>query len=85
LSKTPRFYENIVRKRLNQDFEQVARYLAVHFAGVDPYAEAIRRNLDRCARMIAEGPVGLLPHEPVTTTRNLAAIYHAASRRHPTD
>jgi hypothetical protein len=77
LRKTPRFYENIVRKRLNQDFAQVARYLAVHFAGADPYAEAVHRNLNRVARMVAEGPLGLLQREPITTTRNLAAIYHA--------
>jgi hypothetical protein len=83
LSKTPRFYENIIRKRLDQDFEQVARHLAAHFAGTDPYAEVIRRNLDRCARMIAEGPLDLLQDEPVTTTRNLAAIYHAAPRPSP--
>ncbi len=77
LRKSPRFYENIVCKRLDQDFQQMARHLAVHFAGADPYAEAIHRNLDRFARMIAEGPSGLLQREPITTTRNLAAIYHA--------
>jgi len=76
LSKTPRFYENIVCKRLNQDFQQVARYLAAHFGGTDPYAEAIQRNLDRFARMVADGPFGLLQPEPLTTTLNLAAIYH---------
>ncbi len=80
LSKTPKFYENIVCKRLNQDFQQIARHLAVHFAGTDPYADAIRRNLDRFARIVAEGPFGLLQHEPFTTTRNLAAIYHAPPR-----
>lgn len=80
VSKTPRFYENIVCKRLDQDFRRVARYLAVHFAGTDPYAEAIQRNLDRFARMVAEGPSGLLQREPSTTTRNLAAIYHTPPR-----
>ncbi|MGA8031806.1 MAG: hypothetical protein WCB48_05385 [Casimicrobiaceae bacterium] len=77
LSKTPWFYENIVRKRLTQDFQQVDRHLAVHFGGADPYAEAIHGNLDRCARMVAKGPLGLLQREPITTTRNVAAIYHA--------
>jgi hypothetical protein len=81
LSKTPRFYENIVCKRLNQNFQQVARHLAVHFAGADPYAEAIDRNLDRFARIATEGPSGLLQREPITTTRNLAAIYHARPPR----
>jgi hypothetical protein len=83
LSKTPRFYENIVRKRLDQDFQQVARYLSVHFAGTDPYAEAIHRNLDRFARMGADDPFGLLQREPLTTTGNLAAIYHASARQAP--
>ena len=81
LSKTPRFYENIVCKRLDQDYQQVARHLAVHFAGADPYAEAIHCNLDRFARVIAEGPFGLVQLEPITTTRNLAAIYHAPPPR----
>ena len=80
VSKTPRFYENVVCKRLDQDFRQVARYLAVHFAGADPYAEAIQRNLDRFARMVADGPSGLVRREPLTTTTNLAAIYHAPPR-----
>ena len=80
LSKTPKFYENIVCKRLDQEFQQIARHLAVHFAGTDPYADAIRCNLDRFARIVAEGPSGLLQHEPFTTTRNLAAIYHASPR-----
>jgi hypothetical protein len=76
LSKTPRFYEKVVCKRLDQDFQQVARYLAVHFDGTDPYADAIRRNLDRFARIVADGPGGLLQREPLTTTNNLASIYH---------
>jgi hypothetical protein len=77
VSKAPKFYENIVYKRLNQDFQQVARHLATHFGGTDPYAAAIRCNLDRFARMVAEGPFGHLQREPITTTRNLEAIYHA--------
>lgn len=77
LSKTPRFYQNIVCKRLDQGFQQVARYLTVHFDGTDPYAESIHRNLDRCVRMVADGPSGVLQREPLTTTSNLAAIYHA--------
>jgi hypothetical protein len=83
LSKTPRFYENIVCKRLNQDFQQVARYLAVHFDGTDPYAAAIHRNLERFARMVADGPFGLLQPEPLTTTLNLAAIYHTPRPQAP--
>lgn len=77
LSKTPTFYHNIVCKRLDRDFQQVARYLAPHFSGADPYAEAIQSNLERFARVVAEGPVGVIQREPITTTRDIAAIYHA--------
>jgi hypothetical protein len=77
LSKTPKFYENLVCKRLDQSFQRVARHLAAHFAGADPYAEAIHGNLDRIARIVAGGRSSDLPPEPVTTTRNLAAIYRA--------
>jgi hypothetical protein len=81
LSKTPKFYENIVRKRLDHDFQRVTRHLTAHFTGADPYAAAIHFNLDRFARVVAEGPDGLLDREPITTTRNLAAIYHARPPR----
>lgn len=81
LCNTPRFYEGIVRKRLHQDFQQVAGYLRVHFAGADPYAEAIQCNLDRAADMVGEARFSLLRREPITTTRNLAAIYHARPPR----
>lgn len=77
LSKTPKFYENVVCKRLDQDFQRTARYLAAHFAGADPYADAIHANLGRFARVITEGPVGVIQREPITTTRNVSAIYHA--------
>lgn len=83
LQKTPSFYENVVRKRLDHDFDNVARYLAVHFRGRDPYAEAIRRNLDRFDQVVADGARDHLRHVPLTTTDNLAAIYQAPpSRQH---
>ncbi len=75
VSKTPAFYRDIVEKRLDDDFRGIAHHLAAHFAGGDPYAEAIRSNLDRCERIIADGGPRLLGAEPVTTTRELAPIY----------
>lgn len=81
ISKTPRFYEAIVCKRLDEDFQQVDRHLAAHFSGADPYAEAVRRNMERAAHMVAEGLSGALRQEPITTTGDLAAIYHAAPPR----
>ena len=83
LRHTPRFYEGVVRQRLDRDFGRMSRYLDVHFAGDDPYAAAIRRNLDRSVRIVADAGLGLLQAEPITTTGNLAAIYHAPPPRPP--
>lgn len=76
LSKTPAFYRDIVEKRLRDDFDGIARCLSAHFAGSDPYAAATQSNLDRCARIVADGGTRLLGPEPITTTRDLASIYH---------
>ena len=76
--KTAAFYEKVVRPRLDEDFAGVARYLAVHFRGVDPYAAAIRRNLARLANVSVNDRMHLLDREPPTTTSDLASIYDAA-------
>ena len=75
LSRTPDFYRNYVRKRIDEDFGGVDRYLSAHFGGDDPYQAPIRSNVERCAR-IAAGETTLLRQEPVSTTRDLAPIYH---------
>jgi len=75
--KTGAFYDKVVRRRLDQAFADVARYLGVHFGGVDPYAAATQRNLARLADVSADDRMHLLEREPPTTTRDLAAIYHA--------
>lgn len=77
LSKTPVFYERVVFTRLNDDFKQVHRYLAVHFDGADPYPRAVRRNFDRLARVVADDGFALLRREPPTTTRHLDPIYRS--------
>ena len=75
--KTGTFYEKVVRPRLDEDFADVTRYLAIHFGGVDPYTEATQRNLARLADVSADDRMHLLDGEPLTTSRDLAAIYHA--------
>jgi hypothetical protein len=75
LRRTPKFYENVVRNRLDHDLHGVARYLGVHFG--DIYASAIRSNLDRAVCIVEGDRLELLGPEPPTTTPNLAPIYHA--------
>jgi hypothetical protein len=81
VAKTPGFHEHVARKRFEHDFGRVAGDLAAHFAGADPYAEAIARNLERAARMIDAGGPEDPWVEPPTTTRDLAPVYRSARRR----
>jgi hypothetical protein len=81
LARTPQFYEGVVRKRLDHDFQGMSRYLGAHFGGADPYASAIRSNLERVARIVGENRLDLLGPEPPTTTSDLAPIYHTRPPR----
>ena len=76
LRRTPAFYQHIVSKRLDIDFGRVYRFLGHHFAGANPYAESVEHNLRHLSAVL--GPDGLrhLRSEPLSTTVNLAPIYH---------
>jgi hypothetical protein len=74
--QTGDFFAKYFRPRLDNDFAQVVPSLARHFGGENPYAEAVARNLDRQARIAADGGAALLGDEPATTTTGLAPIYH---------
>lgn len=65
LRKTPDFYEHLARKRLEGDFEQVHRYIALHFGGDDIYGRAMQRNLDYLAKMIALDDFSELHRSPL--------------------
>jgi hypothetical protein len=72
LAKTPEFYDNIVHKRLTEDFGDSDRYLTLHFGGENPYRIALENNLACLRRVIATGDftalrrraVPLLPDRP---------------------
>jgi hypothetical protein len=74
--RTKAFCETIGSERLSRELGGVSRYLARYFEGADPYADAIRANLERFARIGEAGP-SELGEEPATTTRELDPIYHA--------
>lgn len=81
LRKTPGFYEQVVNRRLDVDFNRVHGYLARHFGAVDPYAEAVARNIKRLVQVLAEGEDRFLRREPVSTTRQLDPAYRARPAR----
>jgi len=79
VAHTPGFYANVARPRLERDFGNVARHLAAHFGGDDPYARSTRDNLERCAAIVGDDRWDLLDGPPMTTTRELDPRYLAES------
>jgi len=75
VAHTPGFYEHAARPRLETAFGNVTRHFASHFGGTDPYADATRDNLARCARILDGDRWDLLGGPPPTTTRALDPLY----------
>lgn len=54
LVKTPAFYDQLVKKRLEQDYSGIAQMLEQHFAGVNPYQASMTANMDYLRQLIAK-------------------------------
>lgn len=64
LRKTPVFYENVVKKRLDRDYEQVYLHLPKHFGGDDPYMRGLQRNLAYLEQLIERNDFSGLRRKP---------------------
>jgi hypothetical protein len=64
LQKTPTFYQEVMRDRLNTKFNRVYRYIEVLYDGYNPYIEAIRNNMMHLMRIIETGDWSLLRRKP---------------------
>ncbi len=64
LRKTPMFYQQVMRERLNAKFNRVYRYIEVLYDGRNPYIEAIRNNITHLVRIIETGDWTLLRRQP---------------------
>ena len=64
LKKTPEFYENVLRTRLQSQFNRAYRYIDVLFDGQNPYTEAIRQNMQHLLRVLDSGNWMLLRRSP---------------------
>ncbi len=64
LSKTPTFYQQVMRDRLNSKFNRVYRYIEVLYEGQNPYIDAIRSNITHLVRVLESGDWSLLRREP---------------------
>ncbi len=64
LEKTPGFYQQVMRERLNNKFNRIYRYLEVLYDGHNPYIEAIGNNIKHLVKIISTGNWSLLRREP---------------------
>lgn len=64
LGKTPMFYQQVMRERLNRKFNRAYRYIEVLYDGQNPYIDAIRANIVHLVRVIETGDWSLLRRDP---------------------
>jgi hypothetical protein len=64
LRKTPTFYQQVTRDRLNSKFNRVYRYIEVLYSGQNPYIDAIRHNITHLVRILESNDWSLLRREP---------------------
>ena len=79
LRKTPRFYQQVTRERLQKKFNRAYRYIEVLYDGQNPYVEAIRSNIVYLIRIMKSGDWTLLRRSPpyfVSTADTIQRIEH---------
>ena len=64
LMKTPAFYQQVTRDRLNSKFNRAYRYAEVLYGGRNPYIEAIKTNITHLVKILKTGDWSLLRREP---------------------
>ena len=64
LQKTPAFYQQVTRDRLDKKFNHAYRYAEVLYDGRNPYIEAIRNNVEHLMKIIATDDWALLRRKP---------------------
>ncbi len=64
LRKTPAFYQQVTRDRLNSKFNRAYRYAEVLYGGKNPYIDAIKSNVTHLVRVLKSNDWSLLRREP---------------------
>lgn len=83
LRKTPGFYENEVKRRLEEDFAGVYRYASVCFEGRNLYVQEIEKNIDYLRHVIDRGDFRLLRRSPYACPEENAPQRRAREGRGP--
>jgi len=64
LKKTPVFYQQVSRDRLQKKFNRAYRYIEVLYDGQNPYVEAIKKNMQHLVRILKSGDWHSLRRDP---------------------
>ncbi len=64
LKKTPVFYQEITRDRLQNKFNRAYRYVEVLYDGQNPYIDAIKKNISHLVRVLKSNDWRLLRRNP---------------------
>ncbi|MGB5345124.1 MAG: hypothetical protein WBN23_03070 [Woeseia sp.] len=64
LSKTPEFYQQVLKNRLQAKFNRAYRYFEVLFDGENPYIDAVRGNIKHLLRVLQDDDWRLLRRSP---------------------
>lgn len=64
LKKTPGFYQQVTRDRLQNTFNRAYRYMEVLYDGENPYTQAIKKNIEHLVRILREDDWRLLRRNP---------------------
>ena len=64
LAKTPMFYQQVSRKRLQKKFNRAYRYIEVLYNGENPYVDAMTNNIKHLVRILQSGDWKLLRRSP---------------------
>ncbi len=64
LKKTPLFYQQVTRERLQNQFNRAYRYVEVLWEGQNPYIDAIKKNISHLVRVLKANDWRLLRRKP---------------------
>jgi len=74
LKKTPVFYQQVTRDRLQKKFNRAYRYIEVLYDGQNPYVDAIRNNIQHLVRVLKSGDWRLLRRSPPYSVGDTNAV-----------
>ena len=64
LEKTPHFYSELLRRRIETDYDNADRFMKIHFGGECPYEASIKRNLDYLKAALSSDDLSVLRRKP---------------------